>query len=194
LVSDLLQETIACYVLRVLRPVSLIVIPVLFPPALVAFLLVLAVVRVGLHLLALPALPTQTPALLSAAIAVVLYAGVGGKRSSAVGIGAPDLLAHGFCLQDKTMTLFRGPILGKNKNQIRRRWVISLQGQRKNIQGWGFLDRPTIGTSSPAKTRDFLTGGNKKGWSFLKRAWNCWYDPRKRNVMDGTAPQPHATG
>jgi hypothetical protein len=77
---------------------------------------------------------SETAGTLPAAIAVVLYAGIGNKKPSAVGIGAPDLLAHGFCLQGKTMTLFRGPILGKNKNQIRRRWVINLQGERKNIQ------------------------------------------------------------
>jgi len=116
---------------------------VLFPPALVAFLLVLAVVRIGLHLLALPVPFPKTPAFLPAAIAVGLYTGIRNKKPSAVGIGAPNLLAHGFSLQDKTMTLFRGPILGKNKNQIRRRWVISSQGQRKNIQGWDFLtDKP----------------------------------------------------
>jgi hypothetical protein len=136
---ELLQEPVVCYLLRVLRPVFLIVIPILFAPALVAYLLVLAVVRVGLHLLALPAPFSKPPALPPAEISVVLHAGIGNKKPSAVGIGAPDLLDHGSCLQGKTMTLFRGPILGKNKNQIRRRWVINLQGQRKNIQGWDFL-------------------------------------------------------
>ena len=143
LVTELLQEPIACYILRVPRPVSLVVIPVLLHPALVAFLLVLAVVRVGLHFLALPAPFPQPPALLPAAISVVLYAGIGNKRSSAVGIGAPDLLGHSFCLQGKTMTLFRASMLGKNKNQIRRRWVLNLQGETKNIQGRYFLtDHP----------------------------------------------------
>jgi hypothetical protein len=143
LVSKLLQETVACYILRVLRPVSLVVIPVLLDPALVAFLLVLAVVRVGLHLLALPAPLPQPPALIPAAIEVVLYAGIGNEKPSAVGIGAPDLLAHGFCLQGKTMTLFRVSRLGKNKNQIRRRWLINLQGERKNIQeGYFLTDQP----------------------------------------------------
>jgi hypothetical protein len=43
----------------------------------------------------------------------------------------------------KTMTLLRRPTLGKNKNQIRRRWLINLRGQRKNIQAWDFLtDQP----------------------------------------------------
>ena len=78
-----------------------------------------------------------------AAISVVLYAGIGNKKPLAIGIGASDLLAHGFCLQGKTITLFRGAILGKNKNQIKRRWVISLLGEGKNIQGWDFLtDQP----------------------------------------------------
>jgi hypothetical protein len=70
---------------------------------------------------------------------MVLYAGIGNERPSAVGIGAPDLLNHGFCLQEKTMTLFRASMLGKNKNQIRRRWVINSGGQRKNIQERYFL-------------------------------------------------------
>jgi hypothetical protein len=34
-------------------------------------------------------------------------------------------------------------------------------GEEEN-PGMGFLDRPVIGTFSPAKTRDFLTGGNKR--------------------------------
>jgi hypothetical protein len=88
----------------------------LLDQALVAFLLVLAVVRVGLHLLALPAPLPQPPALFPAAIAVILYAGIGNKKPSGVGIGAPDLLAHGFCLQGKTMTLLRASMQGKNKN------------------------------------------------------------------------------
>jgi len=126
LVPALLQESVALHIGRMIRPVLSPVIPVLLHPALLAFLLVLTVVRVGLHLLALPEPFPEPPALRPATISVVLYAGIGDKKPSAVGIGAPDLLAHGFSLQDKTMTLFRGPILGKNKNQIRRRWVISL--------------------------------------------------------------------
>jgi hypothetical protein len=35
-----------------------------------------------------------------------------------------------------------------------------LTGTEEEYPGMGFLDRPTIGTSSPAKPRDFLTGGN----------------------------------
>jgi hypothetical protein len=70
---------------------------------------------------------------------VVLYAGIGNERLSAVGISAPDLLGHGFCLQRKTMTLFRASMLGKYKNQIRRRWIINSGGQRENIQGRYFL-------------------------------------------------------
>jgi hypothetical protein len=89
---------------------------------------------------------------------VVLYAGIGNERPSAVGIGAPDLLGHGFCLQEKTMTLVRAVMLRKYKNQIRRRWVINSEGQRKNIQGryfltghlYGDLNRQKPGTSSPA--------------------------------------------
>jgi hypothetical protein len=160
LVTKLLQEPIARYVLRVLCPVSLIVIPVLLDPALVAFLLVLAVVRIALHLLALPAPFPQLPALFPAAISVVLYAGIGNKRSSAVGIGAPDFLDHGFCLQDKTMTLFRTSVQEKNKNQIRRRWVLKLAGREEEYPRRVFPDQPTIGSSSPAKTGDFLPGGD----------------------------------
>jgi len=37
-----------------------------------------------------------------------------------------------------------------------------LTGTEEEYPGMGFLDRPTIGTCSPAKTRDFLTGGNTK--------------------------------
>jgi hypothetical protein len=70
---------------------------------------------------------------------VVLYAEIGNEKPSAVGIGAPDLLAHGFCLQGKTMTLVRASMPRKNKNQIRRRWVINSEGQRKNIQGRYFV-------------------------------------------------------
>ena len=35
-----------------------------------------------------------------------------------------------------------------------------LTGTKEEYPGMGFLDRPSIGTPSPAKTRDFLTGGN----------------------------------
>jgi hypothetical protein len=35
-----------------------------------------------------------------------------------------------------------------------------LTGTEEEYPGMGFLDRPSIGTSSPAKTRDLLTGGN----------------------------------
>jgi hypothetical protein len=33
-------------------------------------------------------------------------------------------------------------------------------GREEENPKMGFPDRPTIGTFSPAKTRDFLTGGN----------------------------------
>jgi hypothetical protein len=62
---------------------------------------------------------------------VVLYAGIGNEKPSAVGIGAPNLLGHGFCLQGKTMTLVRASMLRKDKNQIRRRWVTPLQGEEE---------------------------------------------------------------
>jgi len=78
-------------------------------------------------------------ALHPAAVAVILYAGIGNEKPSAVGIGTTNLLGHGFCLQGKTMTLFRASMLGKDKNQIRRRWVINPGGQRKNIQGRDFM-------------------------------------------------------
>ena len=72
------------------------VVAVLLDPVPVAFVLVLAVVRISLYLLALRAVRSQPSALPPAAIVVVLYAGIGNKRSSAVGIGAPALLGHGF--------------------------------------------------------------------------------------------------
>jgi len=69
-----------------------------------------------------------------------LYAGIGDKKPSAAGVAAPDLLGHGFCLQwGKTMTLLRPSMQGKNKNQIRKRWIINLRGEGKKIQGWDFL-------------------------------------------------------
>jgi hypothetical protein len=161
LVSKLLQEPIACYILRVLRPVSLIVIPVLLHPALVAFLLVLAVVRVGLHFLALPAPFPQPPALLPAAISVVLYARIGDKKPSAVGIGAPDLLGHGFCLQEKNHDLIPSVNVGEEQESDQKKMGHKLTGRQKEYPRKVFPDRPTIGTYSPAKTREFFTGGNK---------------------------------
>jgi len=35
-----------------------------------------------------------------------------------------------------------------------------LKGTEEEYPGMGFLDRPTIGTCSPAKTREFFTGVN----------------------------------
>jgi hypothetical protein len=37
----------------------------------------------------------------------------------------------------------------------------NLTGRGEENLGMGFPDRPSIGTFSPAKTRDFLTGGDK---------------------------------
>jgi hypothetical protein len=39
------------------------------------------------------------------------------------------------------------------------------EGREEEYPRMGFLDRPTIGTFSPAKTGDFLTGGDN--WSQL---------------------------
>jgi hypothetical protein len=83
-------------------------------------------------------------------ISVSLYARIGNKKPLAVGIGSQDLLAHGFCFRAKTMTLFRVSEQEKNKNQIGRRWVINLWGERKKIQEWDFLTDQPIGTFSPA--------------------------------------------
>jgi hypothetical protein len=41
------------------------------------------------------------------------------------------------------MTLFRASVQGKNKNQIRRRWVLNLRQEGKNIQeGYFLTDQP----------------------------------------------------
>jgi hypothetical protein len=37
----------------------------------------------------------------------------------------------------------------------------NLTGRGEENLGMGFPDRPSIGTFSPAKTRDFLTGGDR---------------------------------
>jgi hypothetical protein len=98
-----------------IRPVPSPVIPVLFHPALLAFLLVLAVVRVGLHLRVLPAPFPQTLALFLAAIPLVLYTGIGNKGPAAVGVGTSDLLVHGSPCKAKTITLFRTPLSGEEE-------------------------------------------------------------------------------
>jgi hypothetical protein len=41
-------------------------------------------------------------------------------------------------------------------------------GREEENSGMGFRDRPTIGTFSPAKTRDFLTGGDRNQEDFLR--------------------------
>jgi hypothetical protein len=98
-----------------IRPVPSPVIPVLLHPALLAFLLVFAVVRVGLHLLVLPAAFPQTLALFLAAIPLVLYTAIGHKGPTAVGVGTSDLLVHGSPSKEKTMTLFRTPLSGEEE-------------------------------------------------------------------------------
>ena len=102
-----MQESIALHIGGMIRPVLSPVIPVLLHPALLAFLLVLAVVGVGLHLLVLPAPFPQPLAFLLAAIALVFYAGITNKGPSTVGVGTSDLLAHGSPCKAKTITLFR---------------------------------------------------------------------------------------
>jgi hypothetical protein len=111
LVPDLLQESIALPIWRMIRPVPSPVIPVLLHPALLAFLLVLAVVRVGLHLLALPAPSPPTLAFFLAAIPLVLYTGIAHKWPATVGMGTSDLLVHGSPSKEKTITLLRTPLL-----------------------------------------------------------------------------------
>jgi len=132
LVPALLQESIALNILRVIPPVPSPVIPVLLHPALLAFLLVLAVVRGGLHLLVLPAPFPQTPALFLAAIPLVLYTGIGNKRPAAVGVGTSDLLFHSSPFKETTMTLFRTPLSGEKEESDQKK--ISFQkSQGKNI-------------------------------------------------------------
>jgi hypothetical protein len=119
LVPALLQESIVLHIGRMLRPVVSPVIPVLLHPALLAFLLVLAVVWVGLHLLVLPAPFPQPLAFFLAAIPLVLYAGITNKGPAAVRVGTSDLLVHGSPCKVKTQTLSEGLCHGKKKNQIR---------------------------------------------------------------------------
>jgi len=121
LVPALLQESIAFHILRMIRPVPTPVIPVLLHPALLAFLLVLAVVRVGLHLLALPAPFPQTLALFLAAIPLVLYTGIWNKGPAAVGVGTSDLLVHGSPSKEKTMTLSRTPLSGEGEESDQKK-------------------------------------------------------------------------
>jgi len=66
-----------------------------------AFLLVQAVVPVGLHLLALPAPLPQLLAIVPAAISLSLYPGVGKKKSAAPRVGTPDLWGHGLLSRGK---------------------------------------------------------------------------------------------
>jgi len=115
LVPALLQESVALHIGRMIRPVLSPVIPVLLHPALLAFLLVLTVVRVGLHLLALPAPFPQPLTFLFAAIPLVLYAGIPPKGPAAVGVGTSDLLAHGSPCKAKTITLFQTPLSREEK-------------------------------------------------------------------------------
>jgi hypothetical protein len=103
-----------------IRPVLSPVVPVLLQPALLAFLLVLTVVRVGLHLLVLPAPFPQPLAFLFAAIPLVLYAGITNKGPAAVGVGTSDLLAHGSPCKAKTITLFRMPLSGEEEESDRK--------------------------------------------------------------------------
>jgi hypothetical protein len=143
LVPAPLQESIAFYIGRMIRPVLSPVIPVLLHPALLAFLLVLAVVRVGLYLLVLPAPFPQAPALFLAAIPLVLYAGIGHKGPAAVGVGTSDLLAHGSPCKAKTITLFRKYLSreeeesdGKN---LKKMSVQKITGKREEYPGRYFL-------------------------------------------------------
>jgi hypothetical protein len=127
-------------VLRILGSVFLIVIVVLLHPALATFLLVFTVIRVSLHLLALPAPFAQPSAFLPPAIPVVLYAGIGCEKLSAIGIGAADLLSHGLCLQGKNHDLIPSVNAGEEEeSDHRRRGIITFQGERKNIQEGYFL-------------------------------------------------------
>src|SRR4030067_2148089 len=115
LVPALLQESITLHIWRMIRPVPSPVIPVLLHPALLAFLLVLAVVRVGLHLLVLPAPFPQTLALFLAAIPLVLYTWIRNKMAAAVGVGTSDLLVHGSPSKAKSMTLLQTPLSGEEE-------------------------------------------------------------------------------
>jgi len=56
-----------------------------------------------------------------------------------------------------------------------------LTGTEEEYPGMGFLDRPTIGTYSPAKTRDFFTGGN----SF----WKALFRSKSKPLPDGVIDQ-----
>src|SRR4030067_2561206 len=115
LVPALLQQSIALHIWRMIRPVPSPVTPVLLHPALLAFLLVLTVVRVGLHLLRLSAPFPQTLALFLTAIPLALYPGIGNKRPTAVGVGTSDLLFHDSPCKAKTITLFRTPLSGEEE-------------------------------------------------------------------------------
>jgi len=120
LIPALLQESVALHILRMIHPVPTPVIPILFHPALLAFLLVLAVVRVGPHLLVLPAPFPQPPAFFFAAIPLVLYAGITNKGPAAVRVGTSDLLAHGSPSEEKTMTLLRTPLSREGEESDRK--------------------------------------------------------------------------
>jgi hypothetical protein len=164
LVPAPLQESIALHILGMLRPVPSPVIPVLLHPALLTFLLVLAVVRVRLHLLALPAPFPQTLALFLAAIPLVLYAGIADKGPAAFRVGTSDLLAHGSPCKVKTITLFRTHLSREEEESDRKnpkKMSLKIYGKTGRISMWVFPNRPTIGTFSPSKMVNFLDGGDR---------------------------------
>jgi hypothetical protein len=122
-----------------IRPVPSTVIPVLLSPALVAFFLVHAVVRVGLHLLSLPAPLPQSLAILPAAISLGRYPGVGKKKSAALWVGTPDLRAHGSSPGESHDHSADTYIRGRTRIRSKEDESSNLQGRRgKNIQGGAF--------------------------------------------------------
>jgi len=91
-----LKKAIAFHIFGMLAPIVAPVVWILLHPALVSVSLILSIEEIILQPLTLPPSFSGTLTILFLTVSMVLYAGIGKKKTSAIGICTSDLLAHGF--------------------------------------------------------------------------------------------------
>jgi len=125
-----LKKAIAFHIFGMLAPIVPPIVWILLHPTLLSVSLILLIEEIILQPLALPPSFSGTLTILFLTVSMVLYARIGKKKTSAVGICTSDLLAHGFP-PGETINSWADPYQGRREIRSKIKYILQISEEEK---------------------------------------------------------------